>query len=123
MDSPSRSAERYSLYENLRISYEGFTRDIPVHVPDLSTNGMFINTALCFPEGAVIRVSFLLPRTKTKIDARAEVRYCIPGSGVGLEFVNLEDEKERAIELELSSRLCPYAHCTLNDCNHCMQAE
>jgi hypothetical protein len=119
MDSPSRSAARYSLYEDLQVSYEGFSRDIPVHVPNLSTTGMFVNTALSLPEGAILRLNFLLPRTNVHISARAEVRYCLPGAGLGLEFINLEDDKEKAIELELSSPLCTHPRCPTDACDSC----
>lgn len=107
MNRIHRSADRYSLYDNLQICYEGFTNEIPVRVPDLSTLGMFINTSLTFPEGAVLRVKFLLPRTNTQICARGEVRYCLPGVGVGVEFINLEREYVESIERELSARTVP----------------
>jgi PilZ domain len=103
----NRSADRYSLYDSLQICYEGFTKEIPIRVPDLSTCGMFINTAMTFPEGAVLRISFVLPRTNVQIRARSEVRYCLSGVGLGVEFINLESEQVKSIERELSARTNP----------------
>ncbi len=102
MSKSSRSTDRYSLYENLQVCYEGFTSDTPIRVPDLSTRGMFINTSQPYPEGAVLRVRFLLPRTNVQMQTRAEVRYCLAGVGVGIEFIHLDDEQAEAIERELS---------------------
>ena len=108
MSQNNRSADRYSLYDNLQICYEGFTNEIPVRVPDLSSLGMFIDTSLTFPEGAVLRISFVLPRTNVQIRARGEVRYCLSGVGLGVEFINLESEYAESIELELSARKSPH---------------
>ena len=103
MKKNGRSAERYSLYEDLRIRYEGHAREIAIRAPDLSTRGMFINTAEVFPEGAVLRTSFVLPRTGVRIQTRAEVRYCLPAVGIGIEFIRLDPEQTAAIERELST--------------------
>ena len=107
MSQKYRSTDRFSLYDHLQICYEGFTNEIPVRVPDLSTLGMFINTALTFPEGAILRISFILPRTNAQVHARSEVRYCLPGVGVGVEFINLDDEHVKSIERELSTHALP----------------
>jgi hypothetical protein len=39
----------------------------------------------------------IAPQTKT----RAEVRYCLSGVGVGVEFIDLAPEAQRAIEEEM----------------------
>jgi hypothetical protein len=49
----------------------------------------------------VLKVSFRLPWTNYKVTARCEVRYCLPGVGVGLEFVEISEAARRAIEDEL----------------------
>jgi len=103
--------ERYSLYEDLQVCYEGFSDEIDVRVPDLSSRGMFINTRQDLPTGAVLRLSFLLPRTKVYISARAEVRHNLPGEGVGVEFVNLEPDQKESIERELSTPICTDRRC------------
>ena len=95
-----RQAERYAHYRDLSIVYEGAGLDIPVRVPDISTQGMFINTTQRFPEGAVLRIRFRLSRTNFLVTARGEVRYCLPGVGIGVEFIALPGEAQRAIEEE-----------------------
>jgi len=104
MSQSNRATQRHSLYENLLVSYEGFAGAVSTRVPDLSTSGMFFHCAEQYPEGAVLRVRFLLPCTNVQIEARAEVRHCVAGVGVGVEFIHLDDEQSAAIEHELSYR-------------------
>lgn len=96
-----RQHERHALYRDLAIVYEGYSEEIPLRVPDLSAQGMFINTPRAFPEGAVLRVRFHLERSGQEIVARAEVRYCLEGVGIGVEFVEIAPEARRAIEVEV----------------------
>lgn len=93
---------RYSAYRDLSLTYEGHSEDIPVRVPDLSPRGMFINTAREFPEGAVVKLRFRLQRSGFEVRSRGEVRYCLPGVGIGVEFIDIPSEAQRAIEQELS---------------------
>ena len=95
--APQRQAKRYAYYRDLSIVYEGTSLDVPVRAPDISTDGMFINTAQRFPEGAVLCIRFRLRRTDQVITARGEVRYCLPGVGVGVEFIGLSEDAQRAI--------------------------
>lgn len=96
-----RSAERYSSLRDLHVSYEGHSDTIITRLPDISTKGMFINTAKRFPEGAVLNVRFRLVRTGAEVQSRCEVRYCLDGVGVGVEFVDISSEAVAAIEREL----------------------
>jgi PilZ domain len=98
--TPPRQAQRFAHYRELSIVYEGTSLDIPVRAPDISTRGMFINTAQRFPEGAVLRIGFRLSRSKLMVSARGEVRYCLPGVGIGVEFIGLAEDAQRAIEEE-----------------------
>jgi hypothetical protein len=100
----SRNGDRFRGYSDLAIVYEGSSEDIPVRVPDVSTTGMFVNTPRHFPEGAVIKVSFRLIRSDFEVNARAEVRYCLRGVGVGIQFVDISPEAQAAIEDELESQ-------------------
>ncbi len=98
---PTRRDERFKGYSDLTFSYEGQSREIPVRVPDVSIHGMFINTADYFPEGAVLRIRFRLNRLNYEVRARGEVRYCLPGVGIGVEFVEIEEQARAAIAREL----------------------
>jgi hypothetical protein len=99
--TPARQSERFSSLRDLSVTYEGHNENIIAHPPDISTQGMFINTARRFPEGAVLNLRFHLTRSKFQVVARSEVRYCLPGVGVGVEFVNLPLEAAHAIEREI----------------------
>lgn len=100
--NPIREAERFAAYRGLNIVYEGRSARIEVRAPDLSPKGMFIHIPQAFPEGAVIKVEFCLSRSGYQVKARAEVRYCLPGVGIGIEFVDITDEDKLAIETEIN---------------------
>lgn len=96
-----RAAERYSSLRDLQVSYEGHSDTIVTRLPDISTRGMFINTPKHFPEGAVLSVCFRLARTGVEVQSRCEVRYCLDGVGVGVEFIDISPKAVWAIEKEL----------------------
>src|SRR4051794_20031251 len=97
----SRNGDRFRGYSDLAIVYEGSSEEIPVRVPDVSTTGMFINTARHFTEGAVIKVHFRLIRSDREINTRAEVRYCLSGVGIGIQFLDISPDDQAAIEQEI----------------------
>ncbi len=99
--SAPRLAPRISSLRELSVSYEGFSEDVITRPPDISTRGMFINTNRNFPEGAVLNVRFRLARSGVEVRSRCEVRYCLPGVGVGVEFIEISTESVRAIENEI----------------------
>ncbi len=102
---PSRRDERFKGYSDLAFTYEGQSREISVRVPDVSIRGMFINTAEQFPEGAVLRIRFRLNRLNYEVRARGEVRYCLPGVGLGVEFVEISPEAQNAIVEEFTAQV------------------
>ena len=106
-NSAARREPRIQHLSELHMRYEGGGREIPIRPPDLSPHGMFLNTSTHFPEGAVVNLRFRLTQTNIEVQTRAEVRYCLPGTGIGVEFVGLRGELVRAIEneLKLFSRL------------------
>jgi PilZ domain len=101
----NREFGRWTAYRGLNVVYEGSSQLIEVHPPDLSAHGMFINTPQHFPEGAVLKLEFRLGRSGQDIHARAEVRYCLPGIGVGVEFIETAEADERTIAEEIASRM------------------
>ena len=99
---PARRREnRHSYLSELSVLYEGFSEDICVRPPDLSPRGMFINTREEYPQGAVLKLRFRLVRSGVVIETRGEVRYCLKGVGVGVEFFGITPEAARAIEEEV----------------------
>ena len=105
---PARSLRRFRRYypqiRELAITYEGSSEDIPIRPPDVSAQGMFINTPRHFPEGSVLAVRFRLLHSNYEVCARCEVRYCLPGVGIGVEFVDISEEARRMIEQELKQQ-------------------
>lgn len=99
-NSPRRSARLATLRE-ISVTYEGRSEDVALRPPDISTRGMFINTRRNFPEGAVLNVQFRLGQSGAHVSTRAEVRYCLAGVGVGIEFIDISAEAVRAIEREV----------------------
>lgn len=97
-----RRDNRRSHLSELSVIYEGFAEDVCVRPPDLSPSGMFINTKEEYPEGAVLKLRFRLGRSGVMIETRAEVRYCLKGVGVGVEFFGISAEAARAIEDEIN---------------------
>lgn len=98
---PSRACPRLPHLRELSLVYEGRPDVICIHPPDISTQGMFINTALRYPEGTVLKLRFRLTRSAVEIFARGEVRYCLPGVGIGVQFLELPPQSARAIEKEV----------------------
>ena len=97
-----RQSKRYtSQYQELFITYEGHSEEIRLRPPDLSVKGMFIQTSRRFPEGAVLKIRFRLARSRYEVIARGEVRYCLPGVGIGVEFVQISPKASREIQKEL----------------------
>ena len=89
------------LYRDLNIIYNGATEAVDRRSPDLTPQGMFINTPREFPEGALLTLRFDLVRSGVIVQAVGEVRYCLPGVGVGVQFVELASSLRSAIEDEL----------------------
>ncbi len=99
----TRETERYPHLRELSLTYEGRSEQIAVRPPDISPRGMFVNTANHFPEGAVLKLRFRLTGTNVEVETRCEVRYCLPGVGIGVEFVGIAPEAVQAIEREIRS--------------------
>src|ERR1700680_3293119 len=100
-----RQDVRFPQLCELSMIYEGATEDVSVRPPDLSPHGMFINTRTDYPEGAVLKLRFRLSRTGVLVQTRCEVRYCLKGVGIGVEFVDVTPETTRAIDEEISVQL------------------
>jgi hypothetical protein len=96
-----RRDTRHPQFSELSMTYEGMSEDIVLHAPDLSVHGMFINTTKEFTEGSVLKLRFRLTRTGVVIQTRCEVRYCLVGVGIGVEFLEISPEDVRAIENEI----------------------
>jgi|SRR5271166_4482177 len=101
LEGPARRDARYPQLSELSMIYEGLSEDIVLRAPDLSSHGMFINTSKELAEGSVLKLRFRLSRSGTLIETRCEVRYCLKGVGVGVEFMGISPEAAQAIEEEV----------------------
>jgi hypothetical protein len=98
---PGRQDFRLPHLRELSLSYEGRNEIVSMRPPDISRHGMFINTGTRFPEGSVLKLRFRLAQSGTEVETRCEVRYCLGGVGIGVEFLNLSPQCARAIENEI----------------------
>jgi PilZ domain-containing protein len=99
---PTRSDVRFKRYRDLSVTYEGRQHGVVVREPDVSITGMFINVSGYMPEGAVVKVRFVLNRSGYEVNVRAEVRYCLPDVGIGVRFLDISPEAQQAILEEFS---------------------
>ena len=99
-----RLSPRIHTVKEVSVHYEGHSEEVALRPPDVSTHGMFFNTATRFPEGAVLNLRFRLALSGAEIRTRCEVRYCLPGVGMGVEFIGISPEDVRRIEREI--KLC-----------------
>jgi hypothetical protein len=97
----ARREERLPQLRELHMNYEGNGESISLRPPDISLHGMFVNTSTHFHEGAIVNLRFRLTRPNVKVQTRGEVRYCLPGIGIGVEFIGIGPEAARAIEREI----------------------
>lgn len=99
----TRREPRLSHLLDIRMNYEGNRQDIPIRPPDISLHGMFVNTSTHFLVGAILNLRFRLTRSNVEVQTRGEVRYCLPGIGIGIEFVGIRPEAVRAIDREIKA--------------------
>jgi hypothetical protein len=97
----ARCRPRLQGVREISLKYEGETTIIYVRPPDISTSGIFVSTSRSFPEGAIVTMQCKLAHSGAEISARGEVRYCLRGVGVGVEFTDISPEAVRVIEREI----------------------
>jgi len=98
-----RSEPRIQHLSELSLVYEGEINDIQIRPPDISEHGMFVNTSTHFPEGSVVNLRFRLTHSNIEVQTRGEVRYCLPGIGIGVEFIGIGRDAARAINNEIAA--------------------
>lgn len=96
-----RNSPRVNSLGSISLNYEGHSEEVAARPPDVSTRGMFVNTARNFPEGAVLNLKFMLSLSGVEIKTRCEVRYCLKGVGIGVEFVGISPDAVEDIEREI----------------------
>lgn len=92
-----REVDRHVMSCHLAPVFEGATDGAPVHPPNLSTLGMFINTPDKLHVGSLLQLQFRLAMTEIEVAVEAEVRHTVRGVDV-VAFVNLSPEVRKAFE-------------------------
>ena len=85
-----RKFERVPFREDILI--DGMTKCVGI---DISEGGLYVCTVQLFEEQSVIDVT--LPLKDDTIRAKAQVQYCQPGIGIGVKFIDLNDEERENI--------------------------
>lgn len=62
---------------------------------DISEDGLYVCTTQLFEEKSVINVT--LPIKGVTLKVKAQVQYCHPGIGIGVRFIDLNDEQREKI--------------------------
>src|SRR5262245_54195026 len=102
IDPHNRPEPRVQGVRDISVTYEGRREQIHIRPPDLSLRGMFISTSRVFPEGSVLSLRFRLAHTGVDVQTRCEVRHCLPGVGIGVEFVGVTPEAAQEIAREIA---------------------
>jgi hypothetical protein len=90
-----REAKRVSHL--CEVECEGATaRKLDTRINDLSVTGAFVDCIVEFPMGTPVRLRFRVG--DTLVDVNSEVRYTMPGVGIGVAFVDLTPEEHACIE-------------------------
>ena len=72
------------------------SRRLESRINDLSSTGAFVDSIVEFPQGTMVRLKFKL--AETPMDVNAEVRYSMPGVGIGVRFVDLTPEQQARLD-------------------------
>ncbi|MEK6409045.1 MAG: PilZ domain-containing protein [Acidobacteriota bacterium] len=68
------------------------------HMANISTGGLFISTEEPIRAGTRMVVRFELPGNKHRVIAVSRVAYVKKGTGLGVEFLSLDEEDREEIE-------------------------
>ncbi len=73
------------------------------HMANISTGGLFISTQEPIRPGTRMVVRFELPNNKHRVIAISRVSYVKKGTGLGVEFLRLDDEDREEIEAYIAT--------------------
>ncbi|MGH9580623.1 MAG: PilZ domain-containing protein [Terriglobales bacterium] len=103
--TPPRRYPRVGLPRGPLIAWRGSSGLSVGTITTVSLGGLFISTDEPAEAGSTLKLLFDAPGGE--IRARANVRYIVPGQGMGVQFVNMSYE-DRARLHQLLSRLLKY---------------
>jgi len=96
-----RDAKRINYICEVECDGSGVSR-LATRINDLSMTGAFIDTMTNFSPGTILELRFHVK--DVRIETTAEVRYCMPGMGMGVRFLDLKPEHAAALESLIEGR-------------------
>jgi hypothetical protein len=96
-----RDAKRITYICEVECDGSGVSR-LATRINDLSMTGAFIDTMTNFSPGTILDLRFHVK--DVRIETTAEVRYCMPGMGMGVRFLDLKPEHVAALESLIEGR-------------------
>jgi hypothetical protein len=91
-----RKHERVPFRKEILIDGVGVSTSL-----DISEDGLYISGMQSYEENSFIEVT--IPFKEEKLKIKAQVRYCQPGIGIGIIFIDLNDEQQTKIRELISS--------------------
>jgi len=85
-----RKHERFPFIEDILVDGTKACRST-----DISEGGLFISAIQSFEGGEVMEVA--IPAKSEKIVTKAQVKYCQPGIGMGIAFVEADEDLRKKI--------------------------
>lgn len=70
---------------------------------DISEGGLYVSTIQPYKKDSVIEI--MIPFQEEKVTVRGQVRYCQPGIGMGIKFIELNNEQRKVINAIIDSIL------------------
>jgi hypothetical protein len=68
---------------------------------DISEGGLFVSAIQFFEEGSIVEVT--IPFGQERITVKAQVKYCQTGIGIGIMFIDLDDEQKAKLKRLVAS--------------------
>ena len=97
---PRRKYPRIDLPKGIAVGWRGGGKFGTSNISSVSLGGLFISTPDPAGAGSILALIFDVPTGEVR--ARAIVRRCIPGQGMGVQFLNMTPEDRGRLYLLLS---------------------
>jgi hypothetical protein len=92
LNQEMRRQPRVAYSEEIWIGQDGIFSQTSGHIRNISTSGVFIETAHGFSPSNIVNLRFSLGGSKELVNCSAIVRNVQPGRGFGVEFLDLSTE-------------------------------
>ena len=95
-ENEHRKYERFPFREDILVDGAKLCTSM-----DISEGGLYISSIQIFDQDSVISVT--IPFKGEKLTVKARVQYCQPGIGMGVKFIDMDDQQKAAIEQLIKS--------------------